>query len=99
MEGKPFKPFLHLEDLRKQGTGIDRLLDSNGQEIMDTNGILGLLHSFYKDLYSILELSPTTDQIQQFLGCVPSLLRIRSDTSALILPITEQEVLSTIKCL
>ncbi len=46
LEGKPCKPFLHLEDITKSHT-IDVLYNSTGQVVSDTESILQILKDFY----------------------------------------------------
>ncbi len=62
MEGKPFKKFLHLEDVHTTSPLVG-LKDSSGNLVKDTEGILNILCKFYWDLYSEVELSPSKSQI------------------------------------
>ncbi len=50
-EGKPYKNFLHLEDI-KMFSKLHSLYDENGGEVKSVDGILQILHEFYSELYS-----------------------------------------------
>ncbi len=51
IEGKPFKKFLHLEDV-KTSLPLISLKSDQGVETSDIDGILNILHNFYQDLYA-----------------------------------------------
>ena len=98
LEGKPCRTFLHLEDTKSQDP-LCCLKDASGLEVKSTDGILKILHDFYKELYACSELSPPQKEIQDFLNGITSLPRITYELNNLVGPITTKEVQEAIKCL
>ena len=85
--------FLHLED-EKSSLFLEKLL-INGNVESDDENILKELHTFYAALYSTWSTKMSV-QIKEFLTSIPSLPKIKQDTTCLVGPITEEEVLTAI---
>ncbi len=62
MEGRPYRSFLHLEDVR-QPPVLETLLNQDGFEVKETDGILEILFSYYQDLYEVPHGGPSQDGI------------------------------------
>ncbi len=73
------------------------LKDANGLEVKSTDGILKILHDFYKELYACSKLSLSQKEIQDFLNGITSLPRITHEIHTLVGPITTNEVQEAIK--
>ncbi len=88
--------FLHLED-EKSSLFFEKFLIA-GEVVKDDEKILHELSSFYSDLYRTQSIK-SCQQIQDFLKGIGSIPHIKQDTSGLVGPITEKEVLTAISCL
>ncbi len=95
-EGKMVPSFLHLEDER-QSLSIDKL-ELDGLVTSDLAQILGGIHGFYSILYASND-SQLDQDIENFLVALPSLPKIKQDTTHLELPISMKEVEAAIKSL
>ncbi len=96
IEGKPFKKFLHLEDICSENK-LHTLLDKEGNERSDVDSVLSILKDFYTDLYAAQVGERSQVDIQKFLNEIPSILKITSSIDILVSPITENEVEAAIK--
>ena len=96
-EGKPFKKFLHLEDVKHQNP-LQMLLDSHGCETTSIDEVIDVLHDYYADLYVSKEMTCTRAEIDCLLSGITLLPRLAAsdDLGSLI---TEEEVLLAIKSL
>lgn len=65
---KNTKYFLNLEKYKQENNSIKELLNSKNEIVSDTDGILELQYSFYKDLYSCVETD--SDKMVEFLESV-----------------------------
>ena len=96
IEGKPYKSFLHLEDIKRSVT-LESLYKSDGSETKENDEILEILHDLYKNLYAHSESSPSQDEINEFLSSTPSIPKVLGTTLTLTLPISTMEVENAIK--
>ncbi len=94
LEEKPFKKFLHLEDVCNNSK-IEALFDQNGHLIKDTEGILNIIYDFYAELYKAEVGAHNDEQVKNFLASIRSLPKV-SD-SDLTTSITCEEVEKVIK--
>ncbi len=81
--------FLILED-EKEDLFMNELL-VNDVPMKDINLILSEIHNFYQELYK-KGFEHTSADLKDFLKNIPSLPKIKADTSNLIGPIMEKEV-------
>ncbi len=95
-EGTMSLDFLHLEDERTY-LFLEKILVA-GEVVTDDEKILNKVGNFYTNLYRAKS-EKSCQQIQDFLKSVGSLLHTMQDTSGLVGPVTEKEVLSAISCL
>ncbi len=96
IEGKPYKKFLHLEDIHLENK-LHVLLNAEGEEKSDVGSVLSILRDFYSDLYAMDSYGKTKNEIKTFLDKIPSIPRVLGSVDALTAPITDEEVEAAIK--
>ncbi len=96
IEGKPYKCFLHLEDVRVENK-LHTLLDQQGNEKSDVVSVLAILWEFYSDLYAEEAIRKTHLEILDFLNKMLSVLKIIRPVDKLVMPISSKEVENAIK--
>ncbi len=82
-EGKPYKKFLHLEDV-KTHTCIASLWDRDGKEVSKVDEILDVLHNFYQTLYCAADSQKSLEEIKSFLSMITSLPSVKYQTDSLL---------------
>ena len=82
-EGKPYKKFLHLEDV-KMHTHIASLWDRDGKEVSKVDEILDVLHNFYQTLYCAADSQKSLEEIKAFLSMITSLPSVKYQTDSLL---------------
>ncbi len=95
-EGKPYKKFLHLEDI-KMLSKLSSLYDDKGGVVKSIDSILQILYVFYSELYGMKVDQKSETEIRAFLSGITLLLQVRHCIDALTAPVTEEEVTEAIK--
>ena len=88
--------FLQLESRNKVKKTVKKLVDENGNPVIDPKGIQRLQVEFYKNLYSA-KCNKTQEEIKQYLGQIQTKRLNEQDMLNLDINITSNECLKALK--